>query len=314
MSLHKGMYVIAVAALLVWGVAQANPDPNLMVYGFGCDYHYHASEYYVGDWQWESGPIVQILYDNDGAVSHVNYVLGPYYGPNDLYFGSDGEFILVGESEDDGYYASRSDPPDTVIVDLFQNDMMDVYFVATIYENPSMGTFSTEGVPATWDSTFNEANGWDQPGAFSFPYYLGDLLAHSLNPVAIDMTGYSLVDLWAFSDENGNGNWDPSEPFTPSSHNLTLNGGTTGIFEEDFRVAPTRARLLWNSGTYSLNLEGSTGSGRVDIYSVQGRRVLCERFDGNRVEISLSQIPAGIYRVIATVGTARPLSEFIVIP
>jgi hypothetical protein len=308
------MYVIAVATLLVWGVAQANPDPSIMVYSYGVDYHYHASEHYVGDWQFEAGPIVQILYDNDGSVSEVNYFTGPYYGPNDMYFGSDGEFILVPEWEDDGWYGSRADPPDSIIVDLFHNDLINVYIVATIYEDPSLGTLSMNGVPATWDSTFNEAASWDQPGASSFPLLLGDLMAHSITMVAIDMTGFSLVDFWAFSDVNGNGEWDPAEPFCPGSHNFTLNGGTTGIFEEDYRVAPTKARLLWNSGTYSLNLEGHNGSGRVDIYSVQGRRVLSERFNGNRVEIPLSQIPAGIYRVIATVGTAKPLTEFIVVP
>jgi hypothetical protein len=308
------MYVIAVAALLIWGVAQANPDPSLMVYAYGVDYHYHASEHYVGDWQWESGPIVQILYDTDGSVSEVNYFTGPYYGPNDMYFGSDGEFILVEEWEDDGWYGSRADPPDEIIVDLFQNDLMNVYVVATIYEDPTLGALSMNGVPATWNDMFNEADGWDQPGASSFPLLLGNLAAHSLTMVAIDVTGYTLIDFWAFSDENGNGDWDPAESFSPSSHNFTLNGETTSIFEEDFRVAPTKARLLWNSGTYSLNLEGHNGSGRVDIYSVVGRRVLSERFSGNRVEISLSEIPTGIYRVIATVGTAKPLTEFIVVP
>jgi hypothetical protein len=308
------MYAIAVAVLLVGGVALANPDPSIMVYSYGVDYHYHASEHYVGDWQWESGPVVQILYDTDGSVSEVNYFTGPYYGPNDVYTGSDGEFILVEEWEDDGWYGSRIDPPDEIIVDLFNVDLMNVYVVATIYEEPSGGSLSIEGTPATWDSTFNEADGWDQPEASSFPYFLGNLAAHSLTIVDIDASGFTLVDFWAFSDENGNGDWDPSEPFCPSSHNFTLNGGETGIFEEEFSATPTKARLLWNSGTYSLNLEGISGQGRVDIYSVQGRRVLSRRFNGNRVDVTLAEVPAGIYRVIATVGGARPLSEFIVIP
>jgi hypothetical protein len=314
MSIHKGMYAVAASVLLVWGIAQANPDPDLMVYSFGADYHYHASESYVGDWQWDSGPIVQILYDNGGVVANANYFMGPYYGPNDQYFGSDGEFILVDESEDDGFYASHSDPPDSVIVDLFHNDLVNVYIVATIYEDPMNGTLSLNGVPATWDSMFNEANGWDQPGASSFPLLLGNLMANTLTPVALDMTGYTKVDFWAFSDEDGNGCWNPSEKFSPSSHNLTLNGGDTGIFEEGMRVTPTKARLLWNSGSYSLDIEGASGSGRVDIYNVLGRRVLSERFDGGHVDLSLAQIPAGIYRVIATVGASRPISEFIVIP
>jgi hypothetical protein len=299
--------------ILGMGIAEANPDPNLMVYAYGADYHYHASEYYVGDWQYESGPVVQILYDLDGSVSHVNYVTGPYYGPNDMYSGDEGEFVLVAESEDDGWYGAHAFPPDEIVVDLFQNDLLNVYLVATIYESPGHGSLTVGGVLATWDPDFYEADGWNEPGASSSLHGLGNRPAHALVTVDIISVGYERVDFWAFSDENGNGIWDPSEIFSPSSHNLTLNGGNVEIFEE-FGATPTKARLLWNFGTYSLNLEGISGQGRVDIYSVQGRRVLSRRFNGHRVDVPLAELPAGIYRVIATVGKARPLSEFIVIP
>jgi hypothetical protein len=276
-------------SLLLSIVGLGFADPKIQVLTFGADYHYEADDYFVGPWSYGGGDTVFILYDEDSSVAHINYYLGPYYGPNDLYNGNDGEFIPVEEDEDDGYYIGPV--LDSVTVDLFNKDLPNVYLVATIYQSPSEGYLEIEGTPAVWDPDFEEANGWDQEGARSFLYFIGDLSADTLLNLQVFVIGYDRVEFWAFSDENGNGEWNHSERYSPSSHNLTFLGTPTGIEESKVEPLTVRRTFILRSGQI---LSGFLPGEKVMVFNSSGR--LVDHLDATEGKITL-RLSSGLYFV-----------------
>jgi len=276
-------------------------DPMLMVYRFGADYHYEESHYFVGPWQYGEGDTVYILYElPDSEVSHINYVTGPYYGPGDLYDGDEGEFVPVTEEEDDGWYSVGS--IDSVTVDVARQPVTNVYLVATIYEPPENGELIIEGNEAVWDSLFHEANGWEHPGAWSALFPVGNLPPHSIESFQVDIYGYSRVEFWAFSDENGNGIWDHSESFSPSSHNLTYLCEPSETKEVTLPRGKKFKAKVWPSlASGMLNIEiGKEWNSpwKLKIFDSQGREVYKGNFKQRKVTIPLRRLGSGVYHIL----------------
>lgn len=298
------------AIFLISTVGTVMACPRLMVLEYGADYHYQADEYFIGPWQYEGGDTVEILYESeDSSVANPNYFMGPYYGPWDLYDGDEGNFIPVDEDEDDGFYTGTQIDSVTVVVGF--QCLPNVYLVATIYEPPSGGYLEVDGTPATWDSSFHEANGWDHEGAWSATFFLGDMPPFSQWNGHVMLTGYQRVEFWAFSDINGNGEFNNCEYFSPSSHNLTFLGGPTGV-KEGVTKSDQPTELLILKSSSSMQLGNLKGVKKAEIFDLTGKRVLVSKPHGDK--IPLGSLSSGYYFILLDEGVRLTTQKLLVLP
>jgi len=233
--------------------------------------------------------------------------MGPYYGPNDQYDGDEGEFIAV--NEDDGFYTNLF--IDSVTVVTGNQCLINVYLVATIYESPDGGYLEIEGTPATWDSTFHEANGWDHEDAWSATSFLGNMSSHNQWNGQVVLLGYQRAEFWAFSDVNGNGNFNNCERFSPSSHNFTYLGGPTGI-KEGVTETSRDPELLILRRSSNLPPENLKEVKKAEIFDLTGKRILTLNPHSNRIPLSL--LKSGYYFTVLEEGARLTTQKLLVLP
>lgn len=205
--------ILLIAVLTTASVA----DPCLVVYPGGpCVYHYSPDEYYTAG---PGHPYYAAEYDRGGLVllelgsNEIDYSIYQAPGLTGFEESTDGE---------DGYVFIGTDFE--LIVDGFYNSPTTFYDVIIVFDR-----FDPE-----YCTPVISIDGDEIPGT---NYNIGDLDVST--PTAegnnysdtatfqVSWRGCYGVHIWAFSDENGNGEMDGGECFTAFSHDMVVPAAET---------------------------------------------------------------------------------------
>ena len=212
MSRQLRATVFIAAIFVCFAAGAANADPCLVVYPDSpCVYHYDINEYYTvgpGD------PLYDPMYDRGGQVlidiNDDSIDLSIYQAPNLVGF-------TPSTDENEGYFFLEKDF--TLIIDGFSNTPTTYVNILVIFDDVvpegCMPAITVDGMPV-----------------IDGVYYAGDLVVSTPTgegnnysdtiELMVTWSGCYGIHIWAFSDENYNGERDGEECFTAYSHDTVV--------------------------------------------------------------------------------------------